>query len=30
LVGGIVPVVGDVFDLITPTNTLTYLLKEKK
>ena len=30
LVGGIIPVVGDIFDIITPTNTLTYLLRGKK
>jgi len=28
LVGGIIPVVGDIFDIITPTNTITYLLRK--
>ena len=30
LIGGIIPGVGDIFDIITPTNTITYLLKGKK
>ena len=28
LIGGIIPGLGDVFDIISPTNTLTYLLKK--
>ncbi len=30
LVGGAVPVIGDIFDLLTPTNTFGYLIKKLK
>ena len=29
-VGGLIPVVGDIFDLITPTNTILFLEKDLK
>lgn len=28
--GGFIPVIGDLFDLLSPTNTIVYLLREGK
>ena len=29
LILGIPPIIGEIFDILSPTNTLTYLLREK-
>ena len=29
MIGGILPVAGDIFDIITPTNTINYFLRKK-
>lgn len=30
LIGGLPPIIGEVFDIVTPTNTISYLLRKGK